>query len=145
MADCKPKCLGGLHPTSHNILHNAYLHVLVDVGRGLGPVTAELAGEGLAVRVPVLDMAVEVGLVGAGHLALGALVVVDVRAHVVAEVAEEREHLLTVGAPVRHLRDRRLPLAVVVELGSVGEQASAPVMNGRSSRIRIQNRLLFTF
>ena len=105
-----------------------YLHVLVDVGRGLGPVTAELAGEGLAVRVPVLDVAVEVGLVGAGHLALGALVVVDVRAHVVAEVAEEREHLLTVRAAVRHLRDRRLPLAVVVELGSVGEQTPAPAM-----------------
>ena len=115
----------------------AYLHVLVDVGRGLGSVTAQLAGEGLAVRVPVLDVAVEVGLVCAGHLALGALVVVDVRAHVVAEVAEEREHLLAVGAAVRHLRDGRLPLAVVVELGSVGEQATAPAMNGRSSsRIR---------
>ena len=110
--------------------------MLVDVGRGLGSVTAQLAGEGLAVRVPVLDVAVEVGLVCAGHLALGALVVVDVRAHVVAEVAEEREHLLAVRAAVRHLRDRGLALAVVVELGSVGEQATAPAMNGRSSRIR---------
>ena len=100
--------------------------MLAEIRRSLGPVTAELAGEGLPVRVLVPDVALEVGVVGAGHLALGALVVVDVRAHVVAEVAEEREHLLAVGAPVRHLRDRRLPLAVVVELGSVGEQATAP-------------------
>ena len=72
------------------------------------------------------DVAVEVGLIGAGHVAVGALVMVDVRAHVVAEVAVEREHLLAVSAAMRHLRDRGLTLAVVVELGSVGEQTSAP-------------------
>ena len=55
-----------------------YLHVLVDVRRGLGLVIAKLAGKGLPIRVFVLDVAVEVGLVGAGHLTVGALVMVDV-------------------------------------------------------------------
>ena len=55
-----------------------YLHVLVDVRRGLGLVIAKLAGKGLPIRVFVLDVAVEVGLIGAGHLAVGALVMVDV-------------------------------------------------------------------
>ena len=44
----------------------------------------------------------------------------------VAEVAEEREHLLAMSAAMRHLRDRGLTLAVVVEFGSVDKQASAP-------------------
>ena len=100
--------------------------MLVDVRRGLGLVIAKLAGKGLPIRVFVLDVAVEVGLIGAGHLAVGALVMVDVRAHVVAEVAVEREHLLAVSAAMRHLRYRDLTLAVVVEFGSVDKQASAP-------------------
>ena len=100
--------------------------MLIDVRRGLGLVTAKLARKGLFVRVFVLDVAVEVGLIGAGHVAVGALVMVDVRAHVVAEVAVEREHLLAVSAAMRHLRYRDLTLAVVVEFGSVDKQASAP-------------------
>ena len=44
----------------------------------------------------------------------------------VAEVAEEREHLLAMSAAMRHLRDRGLTLAVVVELGSVNEETPAP-------------------
>ena len=100
--------------------------MLAEIRRSLGPVTAELAGEGLPVRVLVPDVALEVGVVGAGHLAVRALVVVDVGAHVVAQVAVQREGLAAVSAAVRHLGRRRLPLAVVVELGSVGEQATAP-------------------
>ena len=52
--------------------------MLVDVRRGLSLVIAKLAGKGLLIRVFVLDVAVEVGLVGAGHLTVGALVMVDV-------------------------------------------------------------------
>ena len=95
--------------------------MLVDVCRGPGLVIAKLAGIGLTVRVSVLDVAVEIGPIRARHFTVGALVVVDVRAHVVAEVAEEREHLLAMGASMRHLRDGSLTLAVVVQLGSVGE------------------------
>ena len=89
--------------------------MLVDVCRGPGLVIAKLAGIGLTVRVSVLDVAVEIGPIRARHFTVGALVVVDVRPHVVPQQSLQGKLLPTIIALVGVLIGDLLPLTVVQE------------------------------
>jgi hypothetical protein len=81
--------------------------------------------------VPVLDVVLEAGGGGAGHVAHRALVLVHVVAEVVAQQALRGTALVAVRAHVhRHVLlpvhgNRLLPLEVIVEFGSIREQSSA--------------------
>ena len=70
-------------------------HVGLDVGLGLAPVLTELAAEGFLRGVAVLDVVLESGRSGAGHVAVRTLVVVHVAPHVVSQVPLNGKLLLT--------------------------------------------------
>ena len=96
-------------------LHDVDLHVALDAVLGLAGKVTVVALEGLLVHVLVSDVPGEGAGGGAGHVAVGALVVVDVRPHVVPQQSLQGKLLPTIIALVGVLIGDLLPLTVVQE------------------------------
>ena len=97
-------------------------HVGLDVCHGLPSVGAELTAEWFVLSVSVCDVRLEGGGCGAGHLALGTLVVVHVGSHVVSQVALYSK-LLLAGCALEGMALLLLQ-TVILELDPVSKQPS---------------------
>ena len=73
-------------------------HVGLDIRLGLAPVLAEFAAKRFLRGVAVLDMVLQCGGSGTGHVAVRTFVVVHVAPHVVSQVSLYGKLLLTGGA-----------------------------------------------
>ena len=106
-----------------NFLHFVVVnpHVGPDVCHGLPSVLAELTAEWFVRGVPVLDVRLQSGGGGAGHVAVRALVVVHVAPHVVAEMTLNGK-LLVAGRALEGMSFLLLQ-TVVHELDPVGKQS----------------------
>ena len=96
----------------------------LDIGHRLSSIVTELTTEWLLRGVAILDVAGQSGGGGAGHVALRALVVVDVGPHVVAQQPLQGKLLATIVAFKGVLFGHLLALAVIQELDPVREESA---------------------
>ena len=117
-------------------------HVRVQIMLKLAGIITKVTFKRFIINVLVSNMTGEGAGSWAGHITMGALVVVDVRSHVVSQQSFKSKLFTTIVAGERILTGHLLSLAVIKKLDSVGEESSA-IRTSDHFLLRMRSQVFF--